>query len=72
MTTADAVEFHKIMKYLSIYYPINSINSDTVYVYFDALSEYKVEDIYKAVKLYIKKETKFPSVSELISYLCRT
>jgi hypothetical protein len=72
MTTTDAVKFSEIMQYLNICFPEHQVDRHTVQVYFDALSDYDVEDLRKAAKAYVKKGAKFPYVSDLVSHLCCT
>lgn len=69
MVIADAVKFSEIMQYLSVCFPDQSVDRDMVRVYFDALSEYEVEDLCKAARAYVKKGVRFPYVSDLISHL---
>lgn len=69
MKPEDKTKFCAVIKYLDECFPDRNIDAQGIEIYFDALSSYDVDDIFRAAKMYVQKGCRFPLVSDLVSLI---
>jgi hypothetical protein len=69
METTDTVKFSQVMDYLSLNFPEREVGPNLLQSYFSDLSEYSIDDVWKAARAYVRTGDKFPLLSDLIRLL---